>query len=485
MERYGTRGEDHSVSEAFWPWLIRAFAMPALLATPTRAPNSVPLPASRLSPDARQKLTLLLGASGLREDDVERARFSVGHGLADLLRRRLGDVSLAPDGVLYPWNAADVQSLLVLCAELDIAVHMDGVGAGVLRNHARPALALDLGGLNRILAQDHLSGLVEVEAGIGAAELERQLKARGLTLGTTFETSLGGWIASAATMPAPVQSVTVATPRGTLHLDKGLHHLMAGSRGRLGVITSARLRVRPQPEDGLCCAYLFSDFAAGLTMLREVVRRGLPHDRLLLLDDGATRLERALTRHSWNRAERFYDVWRSLRGFNTGAARLIVNFSGNEAQRRLARRNFQALARRLGHFSLGAATLGPPYPRDALLDRGVSMDRLQFSATWSELPLLYARLRSALVQAMRAHPALPGAQGLVLTQISDAHSDGASVTVTWLFARKLEEEIAQATAIRQAALAASGIGTRPGLERDMLDAVKRSLDPKNIVAPGA
>jgi alkyldihydroxyacetonephosphate synthase len=485
MERYGTRGEGHCVSEAFWPWLIRAFAMPALLATPARAAGGAALPVSRLNRGGREKLIQLLGASGLREDGAERSRFSDGHGLADLLRRRLGDVSLAPDGVLYPRNAADVQGLLRLCAELDVAICIGSAGADVLRGLSRPVLALDLSGLNRILAQDHLSGLVEVEAGIGAAELERQLMAQGLTLGTAFETSLGGWIASAATMPAPVQSVTVATPRGTLHLDKGLHHLMAGSRGRLGVITSARLRVRPQPEDALCCAYLFSDFAAGLTMMREVVRRGLPHDRLLLLDDGATRLERALVRHSWNRAERFYDVWRALRGFNTDAARLIVNFSGNGAQRRLARRNFQALARRLGHFSLGAAALGPPYPCDALLDRGVGMDRLQFSATWSELPLLYARLRSALVQAMRAHPALPGAQGLVLTQISDAHSDGASVTVTWLFARKLEDEIAQATAIRQAALAASRIGTRPGLERDMLDAIRRSLDPKNIVAPGA
>jgi len=72
---------------------------------------------------------------------------------------------------------------------------------------------------------------------------------------------------------------------------------------------------------------------------------------------------------------------------------------------------------------------------------------------------------------------------LVLTQISEARSDGATVTVTWLFARKLDDEVAQATAIRRAALAASGSGTRPGLERDMLDAIKRSLDPKNIVAP--
>jgi len=483
MERHRNRGEGLSVSEAFWSWLIKAFAMPALLATPARAAGRAPLPASRLNQDARAKLILLLGASCLREDDAERARFSDGHGLADLLRRRREGAAVAPDGVLYPRNAADVQGLLALCAELGVAVYAGGVSTDVLRSHARPVLALDLSGLNHVLAQDQLSGLVDVEAGISGMELERQLKARGMTLGAAFETSLGGWIASAETMPAPVQSVTVATPRGTLHLDKGLHHLMAGSRGRFGVITSARLRVRPQPEDELCCAYLFSDFAAGLTMLREVVRRGLPHDRLLLLDDGATRLERALSRHTWSLAENFYDVWRALRGFNTGAARLIINFSGNQAQRKLARKNFEALARRLGHFSLGAATLGPPYPRDALLDRGVGMDRLQFSASWSDLPLHYARLRSALVQAMRAHPALPGAQGLVLTQVSDTRHDGASVTVTWLFPRQLEDEVAQATAIRQAALAASGIRARPGLERDMLDAIKRSLDPKNIVAP--
>src|ERR1700761_4996031 len=129
MERYDTRGEDHSVSEAFWPWLIRALAMPALLATPVRAAGGAPLPASRLNRDARAKLILLLGASGLREDDAERSRFSDGHGLADLLRRRLGDVSLAPDGVLYPRNAADVQGLLALCAELDVAVCVGSAGA--------------------------------------------------------------------------------------------------------------------------------------------------------------------------------------------------------------------------------------------------------------------------------------------------------------------------------------------------------------------
>jgi alkyldihydroxyacetonephosphate synthase len=479
MERHHHHRQ--AISEGFWPWLAKAFGMPALLATPARA--TAPPPPSRLDKTTREKLALLLGASGLQEDDAERAYFSNGGDLLDLLRRRLGDAGVAPDGVLYPRNAMDVQGILALCAELDIAVVPSGMGPTILHGNGRPMLALDLSGLNHILTHDPVSGLVEVEAGISGRELKRQLDAQGVALGEEFESSLGGWIASSDSTPATVRGLTVATPRGLLNLDKGLHHLMAGSRGRLGVITSARLRIRQRPQDENCCAYLLSDFASGLALLREITRLGLPHERLLLLDDGATRFERALSRPSWNLGERFYDAWRLLRGFDDGAARLVINFSGNQAQRKLARRNLEVLARRLGTFSLGAATFAPAYPRDGLLDRGVGIDQLQFFASWSDLPARYARLRARLKQAMRDHPALPGVRGLVLARVSDVRSDGALLTVTWLFARRLQDEVAQATAIREAALTAEMKG-RQGLEQQMLDAIKLAMDPKNILPPG-
>jgi alkyldihydroxyacetonephosphate synthase len=484
MERYGNRGEEHSVSEAFWPWLIKAFAMPALLATPARTASDAALPASRLNQDARAKLALLLGASGLREDDAERARFSGGRGLADLLRRRREAAAVAPDGVLYPRNASDVQGLLALCAELDIAVHAGGVGTDVLRSHAGPVLALDLSGLAHILAQDRLSGLVDVEAGIGGMDLQRQLKAQGLALGTAFENSLGGWIACAETMPAPVQSVTVATPQGALHLDKGLHHLMTGSRGSLGVITSAKLQIRPGPESEDFHAYLFPDFAAGLTLLRQAVRTGIAQHRMLLSNDGATRLERALHRSPWNLRQGLHDAWLALRGFDSDAARLVISFSGSEKQRKLARREIEALAKRLGALALGPATWPAPCPRDVLLDRGVGVERLQFSASWSELPLRYARLRVGLKQAMHANAPVTGARGLVLADVSDVRGDGACLTMTWLFPRKLDDEITQAAAIHQAALAAAGMKAHQGLQREILAAIKHTIDPRDILAPG-
>ena len=85
---WGRPGHDDplATNEPAWRWLAQAFAMPALLATPPRDLWDCALPPSRLSDTARGKLTDLLGASGVRRSDFERARHAAGRGLCDLLR---------------------------------------------------------------------------------------------------------------------------------------------------------------------------------------------------------------------------------------------------------------------------------------------------------------------------------------------------------------------------------------------------------------
>jgi hypothetical protein len=243
--------------------------------------------------------------------------------------------------------------------------------------------------------------------------------------------------------------------------------------------------VRPVPEDEDCRAYLFRDFAAGLAVLRQATRVGIALGAVRLSDDGATNFEQAMRRRPWDLCQRLFDAWLVLRDFNNGVARLIVSFPGNARQRKLARQGFEALAKKLGALNLGKAHMPPPFPRDGFLDHGVGVDRLELSASWSELPLHYARLRAGLKQAMRAHPPVTGAHGLVLAHVSDVRSDGALLTVTWLFPRRLEEEVAQATAIRQAALALAGGKPAPVLEQQMRRALKHSLDPKQVLPPEA
>src|SRR6185312_4312763 len=95
-------GDPLAANEPAWRWLAASFGMPALLATPPRALADCGVPPSRLPESARQKLIALLGASNVRQGDAERAQHAAGRTLSDLLRLRGGDLSTAPDAVLYP-----------------------------------------------------------------------------------------------------------------------------------------------------------------------------------------------------------------------------------------------------------------------------------------------------------------------------------------------------------------------------------------------
>jgi alkyldihydroxyacetonephosphate synthase len=501
--RWNARDED-ALDEQAWRWLALAFAMPALLATPPRTLSGIALPPPRLTAD--DKLAALLGASGLRQDDMERARHAAGDGLAYLLRLRAGDLSSAPDTVLYPRNEGDVLAVLKLCAERNIAVVPFGGGTGDvapargrsigesrgdLKKDFSAVVTLNLSGLNRVTTLDMMSGLAEVEAGITGAELERQMMARGMMSvhrPDAFEfATLGGWIAQpGAAAPDWLRGLRVATPQGLLtgdtRLGPDLKQVMAGSRGALGVITSATIRIRALPEKEETRAYLFPDFASGLAAMREAQRTGLAHSLMRLSDDGETRFSRALQRPALR--DRFFDVYLSIRRFDSHAARLVAGFSGSDREVRAARKRFDRLAKGLGALVMGNWQLQRlAARRDAFLDRGIGMDGIAIPASWSELPSLYVKLRAALKQAMRAHVPRPGAHGLVLCQVGPAWPDGANLTVTWLFPRKLEDEIAQAQTIRAAALAVLPGRGSEALEQGVLRAIKQALDPQGILNP--
>ena len=499
---WGMPGHDDplAVNEPAWRWLAQAFAMPALLATPPRELSAVTLPPSRLNQLAWHRLAAALGHVG--QSNFERARHAAGRSLTDLLRLRAGDLSTAPDAVLYPRRESDVLAVLELCAEMGIAVVPWGGGTGTVtpargRHHA--VVALNLSDINRFQPPDRMSGLTQVEAGITGPELERQLNAHGMRLDhrpDAFEFStLGGWIAepgASRAVPAWLHALRVATPQGMLASGDMLNALMMGSQGTLGVITGATIASRALPKKEEHRAYLFPDFASGLAALHQAQRLGLSHIFLRLSDDGETRFDLALEREGreWNLADHLFDVYLSIRRFDSGAVRLIAGFAGDASEVSLERKYFDGLAKRLGALALGVDAKWPKqrflsfYRRDTLLDRGVSMDHLDLAADWAKLPSLYVAVRAALKQAMRNHAPRPGAHGLVLCHVGAARPDGAVLTFSWLFPRILEDAVAQAQAIRHAALAAACVEESKELERDVAYSIKRVLDPEAILNPG-
>jgi alkyldihydroxyacetonephosphate synthase len=504
--------------EALWSWLARQLGMPALLATPPRAYSDIALPPVRLSSAHRASLAELVGPARLRDDDGRRAAHAGGHGYGGRIAIRAGDLSRAPDAVLYPRSEADVLAVLAYCSHHRIAVLPYGGGASVA---VRPAsafagtVALDLAMMDRLLALDRVSGLATIEAGMRGAALDKQLAEYGLTFGhvpQSLESStLGGWIAHHGCGDGDaagwLAQLRVATPKGLLtcgHVPSGagpdLKHLMLGSDGAFGVITAATVRLRATPAAQSFPCWLFPDFAAGLALVRQAVRDGIPHAMLRLSDGEETRLMRAFqTMGRFSLSGGLTDLYRRVRGFDDKAALLVTNLAGSETQTRAARKRLGMLARRAGAIALGERPgwrddrLGAPDLQQTLLDHAMGIDTLEMAGSWSKLPSLYVATRAALDRAMRAHAPRPGAHGLVMTHVGHAYPDGASLRFTILFPRKLDGEIPQWEAIRRAgidAMVRAGVshpretGEAHPLGREVLAAVKRSLDPEGILNPG-
>lgn len=451
-------------AEPAWRWLAQSLGMPALLATPARPRTGMVLPPSRLSGAARQALASLLGER-LHMDDETRIAHIDRSDAATLLRQRGGDLSPAPDAVLYPRSEAEVLALLQTCAQAGIAV---GYGK---TSHAARAIC-DLSGMADILSLDAVSGLVTVQAGISSAELAKQLAVRGMTFGPAEFSTLGQAITQG------LQGVTDArltTPQGTLSARS-----LPASPGGLGIVTAATLRIRALPAATSRLDHLFPDFASGLAAAREIQRESVAQISLCLSDAEETRFLRRMATMAQppSRRQRLTEMLRSWRlGDNPSALRLEL--SGSAADVEISRKRVAALAARLGARRWEGVT-APDY-RPLLLNRGVTVDSIRIRATWSGLPVLYAALRAALDQAMRLHAPRAGAHGLVLAQLSEVRPEGADLTCTFLFARQLNDDVIQAQAVRQAAQKVMSAQERTD-GAELRRAIKAVVDPKAILA---
>jgi alkyldihydroxyacetonephosphate synthase len=458
--------------------------MPALLATPPRPLAELKLSASRLKEPARQKLVALLGEDRVRRDRDARLQHAGGSTVSQL-RLRSGDSSRVPDAVLYPRHENEVLALLRICAEAGVAATAFGRGTNVTPEQGvhSAAVAVNLSGLDHIVSVDGLSGLARVEAGISAAELTHQLALRGLTFGSQRFGTIGGAIAQGWSSDA-FHDVRVATPAGLV--PSGFLPLMRGSRGALGMITGATLRVQAAPAKIHYVRCLFPDFASGLVGLRAMQRCGLAHVPAQLSDADETRfrqwLDNRLERPSlWQRLD---GIYRQLRQLDDKAAVLTLTFSGEDTEIEHARKQFSALARKLGALIRDAL---PPQEVDLnalLLDRGAASDHFDATASWADLPRLYVAVRGALDRAMRAHAPRPGAHGAILCSVIHPRHEGADLRFTFVYPRALKDDAAQALAIRRAGTAAIAAPHPDELGTEIKRAIRQLLDPGHILNPG-
>jgi alkyldihydroxyacetonephosphate synthase len=499
--------------------------------TPAVPVADIRLAPSRLPEGTRSALDGLLGAENVATDAETRLRRTGGKSYLDLLRRREGDASEAPDAVLTPGDTAETAALLALCAEHGVVVVPFGGGTSVVGGLSgmdaddRPSVAVDLRRMARVHDLDVPSSLVTVGPGMRGPALEEHLAGHGLTLGHLPQSwefaTLGGYAATRSAGQAStgvgrfddlVAGLTLATPSGVLELGHppasaagpDLLGLALGSEGALGVITELRLRVRPRPRSTAYEGWSFRSWAAGLAGLQRLARHELLPDVVRLSDPDETRANLLLAGGPGARALRA-----TLRARRHGqGCLLVVGWEGLPSLVRARRRAAASVLREGGAVRVGRRVgeswrrhrFEAPYLRDRLLDSGLLVETLETAATWTALPAVYDAVRRALGRSLTR----AGRRPLVLTHVSHGYPTGASLYVTVLADRDDDLPIQQWLAAKreatEALLAAGGTLThhhavgadhRPWLEREIgplgvevLRAVKQRLDPTGVCNPG-
>ena len=499
--------------------------------TPPVAVAEIALTPSRLPEEARARFVELLGEENVKTDRESRLRRAGGKSYLDLLRRREGDASDAPDAVVLPGTTDETAALLTACSELGVVVVPFGGGTSVVGGLAgvdpddRPSVALDLARMSSVQALDIPSSLVTVGPGMRGPALEEELARDGLTLGHLPQSwefaTLGGYAATRSAgqnstgvgrFDDLVTGMTLATPSGVLELGHppasaagpDLLGLALGSEGTLGVITELTLRVRPRPTSCSYAGWSFRTWPAGLAALQQLARHGLLPDIVRLSDADESKANLLMASGAGAKALRG-----SLRTRGHGDGCLLV--LGWEGVPALVRARMKAaasvlrdggairLGRRVGE-SWKSHRFAGPYLRDKLMDAGLLVETLETAATWTALPTVYDAVRRALRESLTRN----GRRPLIMSHVSHGYATGASLYVTVLADRDdtlpIQQWLTAKRAATDALLGAGGTLThhhavgadhRPWMEREIgplgvevLRAVKERLDPRGICNPG-
>lgn len=404
-----------------------------------------------------------LGHHDLIDTSAEtRLRHARGQSLPDWLALSHNRVPIFPDGVAFPERSGDISDLLTFAQEKGAEVIPYGGGTSVVGHinpylKDRPTLTISLERLNKLIAFDEESHLAEFGAGITGPDLETALKKYGFTLGhfpQSFEYStLGGWIASRSSgqqsyyygrIEELFAGGEVLTPRGILELPTypasaagpDLREWVLGSEGRFGIISKAKVRVRPRPQKEGFYGVFFPTWESGSAAVRSITQSSIPVSMLRLSNPIETETTLILSGKSWiDLADR------GLRLIGQGDERCLMIFgvTGSPQLTALARRRTRAICRSFGGVFVGQivghtwekSRFYSPYLRNTLWDEGVAIDTLETALPWS--------------QVREASQAIPGAisaaitdfdeKALVMTHLSHIYHDGASIYTTFLFRR--------------------------------------------------
>jgi alkyldihydroxyacetonephosphate synthase len=521
-----------------WPWVASKLGIVSV--SPTAVPvdlSSIQLAATRASVELLAELRQFLRPDQITVEPQDRLLHTYGKSFPDLFRVRNGEVTRAPDAILFPDSHEQVEAIVGLASQRDFCLIPFGGGTNIVGGinpepgDSRPMVTLSLRNMNKLISVDPESRTAVIQAGALGPKLEADLGQLGHSLGhfpDSFEYStLGGWLATrSAGMQSDVYgkiedmvvSLKMVTPSGTLitktvptsSVGPDLNGIAVGSEGILGVITEATMRVHKSPAVKDYRGFLFRSFEDGVHGIQECLDRGFMPSMIRLQDCGESELafnmkapKRGL--EGWIQ-DRVKD-WLRSRGY-TEPCILIVGFEGKEEAIAAPRRSALRIFKKHGGFALGKSVgttwstdkFNIPYLRDYIMDYGCMADVAETSALWSNVLPLYA----GTVDAVKARFRQDDGTGYIGCHISHTYKTGACLYFTFAArqpkGRELEHYYDYKRLVTDTILKlggtlshhhAVGVEHRPWVNQEIspaglqaLRALKNSLDPKHVLNPG-
>jgi alkyldihydroxyacetonephosphate synthase len=469
-------------------------------------PSSMALNVRRV----KRQLEQLVGKENLSDAEVDRICYSRDAWPLRLMRLGRLVTNPQPDLIVWPQTVGQIQRILGIAnAERIPITPMSGGGGvcgGALPTHG--GILIDLKKMAGVLQLDTRSLTVTVQPGILGQELEEYLNARGHTLGhypsSIYSSALGGFAAARSAgvlsskygkiedmitgmevvLPSGEVMRTKAVPRSSMGPD--LKQLFIGSEGSFGIITELTLRICPLPQATKFASFLFPDLHTGMDAVIQVFRQDLKPALVRLYDENETRF-----------------VLGQFKSPPEGACVLNFMYSATKELVQLERRTVAKIC-----AAASAEDLGPDpskhwwdnrfdlyYPSNLNLGLGMLYDVLDVAASFANLEKIYWEMRHAI----------EGLGVSTMSHFSHFYPDGGNIYVIFIgYGGSAEEVEAKYEQVWNTGLEAAhraggtlshqhGVGLlkAPWMATEhgpaafaLLQAIKRYLDPNNILNPG-